>query len=143
MTDIDAFAVEGSGLDLGDVSDGRRLNLPDRPDANLGRQYPRAPILKLGFDRALHRRRRAVQRVDDIDIFFRNDRPAQFAAARELALVGIEGLVKVCEPHDPVMLRQAGIDALTKMMQPGMQVAAGHQQTIQDVLGQMMKTAGR
>ena len=38
---------------------------------------------------------------------------------------------------------QAGIDALTKMMQPGMQVAAGHQQTIQDVLGQMMKTAGR
>ena len=38
---------------------------------------------------------------------------------------------------------QAGIDALSKMMQPGMQVAAGHQQTIQDVLGQMMKTAGR
>ena len=34
---------------------------------------------------------------------------------------------------------QAGIDALSKMMQPGLQVAAGHQQLIQDMLGQMMK----
>lgn len=38
---------------------------------------------------------------------------------------------------------QAGIDALTKMMQPGMQVAAGHQANIQDILGQMMKAGGR
>ena len=34
---------------------------------------------------------------------------------------------------------QAGIDALSKMMQPGIQVAAGHQSAIQDILGQMMK----
>ena len=38
---------------------------------------------------------------------------------------------------------QAGIDALGKMMQPGMQVAAGHQQIIQDVLAQMMKNTGK
>ena len=36
---------------------------------------------------------------------------------------------------------QAGIDALGKMMQPGLQVAAGHQQMIQDMLAQMMKAA--
>ena len=34
---------------------------------------------------------------------------------------------------------QAGIEALSKMMQPGVQVAAGHQSAIQDILGQMMK----
>ena len=38
---------------------------------------------------------------------------------------------------------QAGIDALGKMMQPGMQVGAGHQAGLQDILGQLRKPAGR
>ena len=38
---------------------------------------------------------------------------------------------------------QAGIDALSKMMQPGMQVGAGHQAGLQDILGQLLKPAGR
>ena len=38
---------------------------------------------------------------------------------------------------------QAGIDALGKMMQPGIQVGAGHQSGLQDILGQLMKPAGR
>ena len=38
---------------------------------------------------------------------------------------------------------QAGMDALTRMMQPGMQVAAAHQAGLQEILGQMMKTQGR
>jgi hypothetical protein len=32
---------------------------------------------------------------------------------------------------------QAGLDALTKMMQPGIQVAQAHQQTLQNIFGQM------
>lgn len=38
---------------------------------------------------------------------------------------------------------QAGMDALSKMMQPGVQVAPGHQSALQDILAQAMKAQAR
>src|SRR5580693_4747244 len=67
----------------------------------------------------------AIDRLDDVAVFFADDAAAHFSRPGQLAVVGVELLVEQQEACDPLRRRQRGVDRFDLLLQQRVDLAAG------------------